>query len=98
MLEKLKLRLPDAENVPDELLLGLLEDAGRAICACTRRDLVPDALEGVQLQLAAIYFNRMGMEGEKAHSEGGVSRTAQGMPEDIAMQLRPWRLAKAVGR
>lgn len=95
MLERLKRRLPDAAD--DALLIDLIEDAGRAICAYTCRESVPAALEGAQLMLAAVYFNRMGMEGETSHSEGGVSRAAQLMPEDIAVQLRPWRLARTVG-
>lgn len=95
MLEKLRRRLPDAQ-ADDRLLEDLLEDAGRFICAYTCRDRVPEALEGAQLALAAVYFNRMGMEGETAHNEGGLSRTAQPLPEDIAAQLRAWRLVRTV--
>lgn len=95
MLDRLKRRLPDAQ-AQDELLRELLEDAGRFICAYTCRSEVPEALEGAQLALAAVYFNRMGMEGETAHNEGGLSRSAQPLPEDIAAQLRPWRLVRTV--
>lgn len=96
MLERLMRRLPDATESDRALLEDLLADAGMAICAFTRRDSVPAQLEGAQIQLAAVMFNRMGMEGESSHDEGGVSRRAEAMPEDIACQLRPWRLAKAV--
>ena len=95
MLERLKRRLPDA-NADDALLIELIEDAGRFICAYTCREEVPEALTGAQLALAAVYFNRMGMEGETAHNEGGLSRSAQLLPEDIAAQLRPWRLVRTV--
>lgn len=96
MLERLMRRLPDAGEDKRELLEELLEDAGRAICAFTCRDSVPGALEGAQVQLAAVMFNRMGMEGEASHDEGGVVRRAEAMPEDIACQIRPWRLVRAV--
>ena len=96
MLEKLRRRLPDAGAEADMLLNDLIEDAGRFICAYTMRDEVPEALAGVQVELAAIFYNRMGIEGETVHNEGGVSRTVKGLPEDIAAQLKPWRLARTV--
>ena len=96
MLEKLRRRLPDVGTEAEALLTDLLDDAGRFICAYTMRKAVPEELQGAQVELAAIYYNRMGMEGEKAHNEGGVSRTAEALPGDIAAQLRPWRLARTV--
>lgn len=96
MLNKLKRRLPDAGNDQETLLQDLLNDAGTMIRAFTRRDSVPEELQGAQVALAAVLYNRMGMEGETARDEGGISRRAQLLPEDIAAQLRPWRLAKAV--
>ena len=98
MLEKLMRRLPEAGEDDMRLLQDLLDDAGDLIRAYTRRDYVPGALEGAQVALAAAMFNRMGMEGETRHDEGGISRTAQAMPEDILCQLRPYRLAKAVAK
>ena len=82
MLEKLKRRLPDAGADQEALLTDLLEDAGKWICAYTCREQVPEALEGAQVALAAVLYNRMGMEGETGRDEGGVNRTAQLMPED----------------
>ena len=96
MLNKLKRRLPDAVDADAALLEDLIEDAGRFICAYTKRDSVPDALSAVQIQLAAVFFNRMGMEGETRHDEGGLVRDAELLPEDIACQLRPYRLARTV--
>ena len=96
MLDKLRRRLPDAGASENALLTDLLEDAGKFICAYTMRDEVPEALAGVQVELAAIFYNRMGMEGETSHNEGGVSRTVQALPEDIAARLKPWRLARTV--
>lgn len=94
MLAKLKHRLPDAAD--DALLNDLLEQAGAFIRAYTRRNEIPEGLEDAQIHIAAILFNRMGMEGEISHNEGGVSRTAEMLPEDVKKWLNPWRVAKTV--
>lgn len=96
MLEKLRRRLPDAADADEALLSDLIADAGHFICAYTGRDSVPEALEGAQVQLAAVFFNRMGMEGETRHDEGGLVRENAILPEDIMCQIRPYRLARAV--
>ena len=96
MLEKLKRRIPDAGD--DALLNDLLDAAAAQILAYTGRTALPEALEGAQLELAAMLYNRMGMEGERAHSEGGVSRSAESLPERLRRQLNPYRLARTVGR
>lgn len=94
MLEKLKRRIPDAR---DEVMLAeLIEAAGQAICAYTGRAAVPTALEAAQLEIAVILFNRMGMEGESAHDEGSLRRSAESLPEFLRRQMNPYRLAKAV--
>lgn len=95
MLAKLKRRLPDAAD--DALLTDLLAEAGAFIRAYTRRDVLPAGLEDAQVRVAAILFNRMGMEGESSHSEGGVSRTADALPADLKVWLNGWRLAKTAG-
>ena len=95
MLARLKKRLPDATD--DALLTELLNGAGEAICAFTARGSVPAALQGAQVELAVVYYNRMGMEGETAHAEGKVSHTAtDDLPASVRRQLAPWRLAKGV--
>lgn len=93
MLERLRVRLP---GVQDELLAACIEDASASICAYTGRAAVPEGLSGVQVRLAVVYYNRMGIEGETAHAQGGVSRSMESMPADIAAQLRPHRLARVV--
>lgn len=92
--ERLAARLPGVDEAARAILLS---DAESAICAYTRRNQVPEALWGAQAELAVIYYNRQGIEGESVHSEGGVSREMQPMPEGVAMQLRPYRLA-VIGR
>ena len=95
MLAKLKRRLPDAKDEP--LLNDLLEEAGAFICAYTGRKNVPEALGDAQVRIAAMLYNRMGMEGERSHGEGGVTRTAEALPGDLKSWLNGWRLARAVG-
>lgn len=94
MLEKLMRRIPDAQD--EELLGDLIAEAGAFICAYTRRERVPAGLEDAQVRVAAILYNRLGMEGEKNHGEGGVSRVAEALPEDLKRWLNGWRLAKTV--
>ena len=94
MLAALRLRLPDAQSVSDELLISLLEDAGALIRALTWRGEVPDALRSAQVRLAVIFFNRMGMEGESSHTEGDIHRTAEGLPEALRREIFSFRLAK----
>jgi len=91
--EKLAARLPDAQA---DVRGALLEEAKDMILAFTGRHALPAALCTAQAQLAAVLYNRMGIEGETAHSEGGVSRTLEGMPEEIRRQIAPYRLARIV--
>ncbi len=95
MLSKLKRRLPDLQD--EALLQDLIDAAAGMICAYTGREALPPQLEAAQLEIACIIFNRMGMEGESAHSEGSVSHTADSLPEFVRRQLNPFRLVKAVG-
>ena len=95
MLERLMQRLPDEQD--SSLLGALLDEAGAFICAYTGRESVPAALETAQVQLAVIYYDRIGMEGEQRRDEGGIIRYVDALPRDIAAMLNPYRLAKAVG-
>ena len=94
LLADLRLRLPDAADAADELLLSLLKDAAALICALTWRAQVPPELENAQLRLAVIFFNRMGMEGEREHAEGDVRRSAADLPENLRREIFSFRLAR----
>ena len=93
-LEKLKLRLPDESN--DALLTQLLEDAESDILDYTNRNVLLPHMEGIQRELAIIYYNRLGSEAESSRSEGGVSVSYE-MPEHIKSRLKSYRRLKAVG-
>lgn len=91
--ERVLARLPTVE---DGLLRALLADAEDAILAYLGLDALPAALQGAQAQLAIVYYNRLGIEGETSHAEGGVRRGMEALPKDIEAQIRPWRVARVV--
>ena len=95
MIAELKRRIPDAVN-QEALLEDLLTAAGGMICAYTGRGSVPDALAYLQVEIAAMQYNRMGMEGESTHEEGALHRRADSLPEYLKRQLNPYRLARTV--
>ncbi|WP_040192096.1 phage head-tail connector protein [Clostridium culturomicium] len=91
-LEKLKLRLPGVE---DSLLNQLLEDTEADILDYTNRNVMLPKMEAIQRELAIIYYNRLGSEGETSRSEGGISVSYE-MPEHIKDRLKAYRRLKAV--
>ena len=90
-IERLAARLPGVSYSQLEQLMG---DADGMLLAYTGRSALPKALETARVQLAAVLYNRQGTEGETAHSEGGVSRAMDGLPEEIRRQITPYRLAR----
>lgn len=97
-LEKLKLRLGITDNTQDDLLNLILEDSQNEILDFTHRSALLSTIEGLQRELAIIYYNRIGSEGESARSEGGISVTySTDMPTNIKDRLKAYRLLKAVG-
>ena len=91
-LEKLKIKLRDTD---DKLLTQLLEDAENDILDYTNRNVLLPKMEGLQRDLAIIYYNRLGSEGESSRSERGISVSYQ-MPESIKSRLKSYRRLKAV--
>lgn len=71
-----------------EFVLQALADAENAVCDLTGRDAVPERLLDVQVELALIAYNKRGAEGETARSEGGISRTFQGLPPMMLARLK----------
>ena len=94
MLAEMRIRLPDAAQASDALLISLLADAAALIRALTWRQEVPKELQNAQLRLAVIFFSRMGMEGESEHAEGDVRRVSQALPEALRREICAYRLAK----
>lgn len=98
-LEKIKPRLGISldDKEQDDCLTQMLDDAKEEILDfCNRSKLLPK-MEGLQRELAIIYHNRSGSEGEASRSQGGVSVSySTEIPESIKARLVSYRLLKAV--
>lgn len=93
-VEKLQLRLNEEDT---ELLEQLLEDAEAEILDYCNRDVLLPRMLGLQRELAIVYYNRLGSEGESSRSEGGVSVSySTDIPENIKRRLSSYRRLKAV--
>jgi hypothetical protein len=75
----------------DDLLNLYLEDAEKDILELSHLPEVPAALLPMQVDLAIIYYNKQGIEGQTAHSEGGISRTFDDIPDSILKKIRSRR-------
>ena len=88
-VEKLKVRLNEEDT---DLLEQLLEDAEAEILDYCNRDVLLPRMLGLQRELAIIYYNRLGSEGESSRSEGGVSVSySTDIPENIKRRLSSYR-------
>ena len=79
-LDKLKIRLSIKGQEENDLLRDFLDSAKHEILA--RRYPFGDYPEGLdiryadlQLRIAVVMYNKQGAEGQKSHSENGVSRS-----------------------
>ncbi len=95
LLLRLRARIPDGAS--DEMLMELLTDAESLCLGYLGREKMPEACESALLRCACALYNRLGMEGESSHSEGGVAIVADGIPSEVRHMLAPYRLARTVG-
>ncbi len=87
--ELFKLRLPADADLSNDEVGALLLRAGNTILDITGRTEIPSQLIDVQAELALIYYNRKGTEGEKKRAEGEITMDfTAGIPEDIIMRLK----------
>jgi len=91
-LDKLKRRIPGATN--NALLQDMLDDAGAFILNHTGQLTIPTGLLPAQVTIAAAKYNRLGLEGQSAHSEGGVSIAIDMLPADLVDELGRYTQAK----
>lgn len=93
-VEKLQVRLNE-EDI--DLLEQLLEDAEAEMLDYCNRDVLLPRMLGLQRELAIVYYNRLGSEGESSRSEGGVSVSySTDIPENLKRRLNSYRRLKAV--
>lgn len=94
-VDKLQVRLKEED---EDLLEQLLEDAEAEILDFCNRSVLLPRMFGLQRELAIIYYNRLGSEGESSRSEGGVSVSySTEIPENIKNRLMAFRRLKLVG-
>ena len=77
-------------------MCDLLADAHALMLAFMNRTQLPEALFPALIRLACILYNRLGIEGESHHSEGSVSMTVDSLPQEITLQLMPYRMLRTV--
>lgn len=103
MLDELKIRLQIKDDTQDDLLASLLLQAEDTILNyCNREPPLPSGLQRVALQIAAIYYNRLGAEGSLSVSQGARSETLAAseidLPVSITNQLNTYRVIGVVKR
>lgn len=86
---KLKLGISSEDTSEDNLLNLYLDDAKDTILELAHLKELPESLLSTQTELAIIYYNKEGIEGQTSHSEGGISRSfEEGIPESIMKKIR----------
>ena len=90
-IEKFKIKLGISDNSQDDLLNLYLDDAKETILGLTNLSSIPDKLLSTQVELALIYYNKQGIEGQTSHSEGGISRNFEDMPKSMLKKIKASR-------
>ena len=93
-LERLKIRI--TEKATDVELEDILESA-KAVILSRRFPFgewpaeIEDKYKDLQIRIAVEMFNKIGAEGETAHSENGVSRSyaSASVSEDLLREITP---------
>jgi hypothetical protein len=93
-LDKLKRRLRIGDTEQDALLEDLITDAAAFAEGYTGRAPLPAAADTVIVELAAVSFGRLGIEGQAVYAEGGISIRVDGLPAMLKAQLDGLRAAK----
>ncbi len=93
MYSRLEEQLP---GVPFEQIELLMHDAESVVKQITRRDDVSAYEAGIRA-VAVILYNRIGREGESAHSAGGVSVSYDDLPAAVR-HLLPQPLTSIAGK
>lgn len=81
--------LPEGAVISDDKAEALLLRAENTIKDITGRNSVPEQLYDVQAEIALIYFNRCGTEGEVRRSEGEfTAEFSDDLPKQILRRLK----------
>ena len=97
-LRLLKIRIGQKESIgKDDLLLVLLNDAKDTINSirgykATDQRPLEDKYCNLQVKMALAAYNKMGAEGQKSHTENGITRTYENggdYPDSLLRQIVP---------
>ncbi len=92
MIKNMKIKLGLKNNKDDDLLLLYLDDAKTYILDYCNIKKLNEKLERVAIEIAIIYYNKNGVEGQLSHSEGGISRSyTDDLPKRIVKILKSER-------
>lgn len=97
-VERIKQVLGIRDEDQDGSLALLLADAASDVLTWTNRRVVPAGLEPAVRQLAVLRYNKQGIEGQTAHSEGGVSRSFADLPADLQLTIGSFRRVRVAGQ
>ncbi len=75
MFQKLKIKLGISDHGSDELMQTYLDDAINYAKGYCNTDVITEKLETAVVEIATIFYNKNGVEGQISHSEGGISRS-----------------------
>lgn len=93
-LDKFKVSLGIKDDSKDDELNLILEDTKDDVLVWANRKELPTALNSVVRQIAVIRYNMQGIEGQTSHSEGGISRSFDDLPQSIQSTIIQYRLLK----
>jgi hypothetical protein len=80
-IDILRAKIPEiTDTSKDALLYALLDDAQTAILSkrypfSEFPDEFPEKYNNLQVRLALVYYNKIGVEGQSGHSENGINRS-----------------------
>jgi len=70
-----------------DFIMEKLAEAEEAVLDLIGRDVMPERLVSVQIELAVIAYNKRGAEGQSSRSEGGISITFEDLPPLMRKRL-----------
>lgn len=93
MINDLKRRIdsPNADLYLEDALAVIEAHTGRVVDESS-----PKALKQAAVRLAVVFYNREGIEGEAARTEGGISRQIEPIPADIKAMIDPYRVVRVL--
>lgn len=84
-------------EISDEILTQVIQDAAEYACVYTNRATVPDDLIYTVGDLAIVKVNRLGTEGDASRSEAGESYSFEQAPAHVFSLLNKKRIARVGG-